>query len=308
MQSTVTYSLGSGIEQLVLMGTGALSGTGNELDNSITGNSGNNTLNGGLGLDTLSGGQGNDTYIIDDVGDFIVEAASAGTDTVRTTLQFYQLDANVENLTFTGIGNFAGTGNGLANILTGGSGDDTLNGGLEVALQRGHRKRHLCRGDIDRSRQRKRQCRPRHCCVVCQFHAWCEPRRLKPDGDCRNGTGNGLANVLTGNGSANTLSGQGGTDRLTGQAGNDTLTGGGAKDVFVFGPGFGRDVVADFAANGGSSDQIEFSTSVFANFSAVQAAMAQVGANVVITYDANNTITLNNVSFARLDASDFLFV
>ena len=98
VQSTVTFSLGSGIEQLVLMGTGALSGTGNELDNSIIGNSGNNTLNGGLGLDTLSGGQGNDTYIIDDVGDIIVEAASAGTDTVRTTLQFYQLDANVENI------------------------------------------------------------------------------------------------------------------------------------------------------------------------------------------------------------------
>ncbi|MBW9056740.1 protease, partial [Rhizobium mesosinicum] len=37
--------------------------------------------------------------------------------------------ANVENLTFTGSGNFAGTGNALANIITGGAGNDTLDGG-----------------------------------------------------------------------------------------------------------------------------------------------------------------------------------
>jgi len=33
------------------------------------------------------------------------------------------------NLTFTGTGNFAGTGNGLTNSITGGAGDDHLDGG-----------------------------------------------------------------------------------------------------------------------------------------------------------------------------------
>jgi Ca2+-binding RTX toxin-like protein len=34
----------------------------------------------------------------------------------------------VENLTYTGGGNFTGTGNALANVLTGGAGNDVLNG------------------------------------------------------------------------------------------------------------------------------------------------------------------------------------
>ena len=34
----------------------------------------------------------------------------------------------MENLTFTGAGNFAGNGNGSANVITGGAGNDTLNG------------------------------------------------------------------------------------------------------------------------------------------------------------------------------------
>ncbi|CDZ68405.1 Hypothetical protein, partial CDS, partial [Neorhizobium galegae bv. orientalis] len=36
---------------------------------------------------------------------------------------------NVENLVYSGSGNFAGTGNVLANTITGGAGNDTLNGG-----------------------------------------------------------------------------------------------------------------------------------------------------------------------------------
>jgi serralysin len=35
----------------------------------------------------------------------------------------------MENLTFTGLGNFAGTGNALANVLIGGVGADSLSGG-----------------------------------------------------------------------------------------------------------------------------------------------------------------------------------
>ena len=52
----------------------------------------------------------------------MTEAAGAGTDTVQTALASYTLGAaNVENLTFTGSGNFAGTGNALDNVITGGA-------------------------------------------------------------------------------------------------------------------------------------------------------------------------------------------
>ena len=64
----------------------------------------------------------------------------------------------------------------------------------------------------------------------------------------------------------------------------------------------------DFGDVAGNQDVISFSSSVFTDFTAVQAASAQVGANVVITYDATNKITINNVLFSSLDATDFTFV
>jgi Ca2+-binding RTX toxin-like protein len=101
---------------------------GNGGGDSLNGGAGNDTLNGGGGNDTMSGGAGNDTYIVEDAGDSVNEASGAGTDSVETTLASYTLTANVENLTFVGEGNFSGTGNGLANTIAGGAGNDTLNG------------------------------------------------------------------------------------------------------------------------------------------------------------------------------------
>src|SRR5262249_56007261 len=58
----------------------------------------------------------------------VTEAANQGNDTVQTTLASYTLGANVENLINAGAGPFAGTGNALDNVMTGGTGADTLNG------------------------------------------------------------------------------------------------------------------------------------------------------------------------------------
>ena len=102
---------------------------GDAQNNVLIGGAGNDTLNGGVGADTMSGGLGNDTYIVDNAGDVVTEAAGEGTDTVNTTLGSYTLGANVENLNFTGAGNFAGTGNTLANVIVGGAGNDTLDDG-----------------------------------------------------------------------------------------------------------------------------------------------------------------------------------
>ncbi|MGI0482621.1 hypothetical protein ACN4EE_17780 [Geminocystis sp. CENA526] len=63
VRSTITYTLGNNLENLILEGTANINGTGNTLNNSITGNSSNNILNGGDGNDTLIGGNGNDTII-----------------------------------------------------------------------------------------------------------------------------------------------------------------------------------------------------------------------------------------------------
>ncbi len=51
------------------MGIENLSGTGNELANTLTGNAGNNILEGGAGNDTLIGGGGNDTFVFNSIND-----------------------------------------------------------------------------------------------------------------------------------------------------------------------------------------------------------------------------------------------
>ena len=60
VQSSITYILGTNVENLTLTGTTAINGTGNAQNNTLTGNTADNVLNGGEGIDTLYGGDGND--------------------------------------------------------------------------------------------------------------------------------------------------------------------------------------------------------------------------------------------------------
>ncbi|HEY9693822.1 MAG TPA: hypothetical protein V6D15_16575 [Oculatellaceae cyanobacterium] len=163
INSSIDWTLGNFIENLNLSGT-AISGTGNELDNTIAGNSGNNSisggdgkdhlrgdagddtldggngndyLDGGSGVDYLIGGSGNDTYLVDRIGDIVTETdANGGTDLVKASVN-WTLGANIENLTLTGsaisgMGNASNNtiaGNTANNTLSGGDGNDLLNGG-----------------------------------------------------------------------------------------------------------------------------------------------------------------------------------
>jgi Ca2+-binding RTX toxin-like protein len=132
-----TYTLGANIENATVTGTVITHLTGNALDNILTGNgvankldggAGNDTLIGGAGNDTMLGGTGNDVFVVDVATDVVTELDGGGTDRVETALASYTLGAFVENLSFTGTAAFTGTGNGLANVLTGGNGGDKLSG------------------------------------------------------------------------------------------------------------------------------------------------------------------------------------
>ena len=125
--ASLSYALSVNVENLTLQGLGNFNATGNELANALVGNSGNNTLDGGLGADSLTGGAGNDTYVVDNAGDVVTEAANAGSDTVLSSVT-YTLTDNVENLSLSGSAAIDGTGNELDNILTGNSGDNVLSG------------------------------------------------------------------------------------------------------------------------------------------------------------------------------------
>ncbi|MGZ8381791.1 MAG: beta strand repeat-containing protein, partial [Nitrospira sp.] len=63
VESAINYTLTDHVEDLLLTGMGATSGTGNQLDNRIVGNSASNVLDGAGGNDRLEGGAGGDTYL-----------------------------------------------------------------------------------------------------------------------------------------------------------------------------------------------------------------------------------------------------
>ncbi len=97
IQSAITWTLGTNVENLTLTGTAAINGTGNTLNNVLTGNAaantltggaGNDTLNGGAGADALVGGLGDDIYVVDAAGDVITEAAGEGTDSVQSSITY----------------------------------------------------------------------------------------------------------------------------------------------------------------------------------------------------------------------------
>jgi serralysin len=113
--------------------------------------------------------------------------------------------------------------------------------------------------------------------------------------------------LLPGLGGDDNINGGKGKDILVGGAGNDLLTGGqGLPDLFVFNAGFGKDIITDFK----NKDQIQFKAGLFPNPQPESVLMAseQVGNNVVITLDEDNTITLLGVKLSSLQADDFLFV
>jgi Ca2+-binding RTX toxin-like protein len=138
VQSSITWTLATNLENLTLTGNAAINGTGNSANNSLIGNSaanildggaGNDILDGKAGADVLKGGLGDDSYVVDNIADSIVENLNEGTDSVQSSVT-YTLAANVENLTLTGTTAINGTGNELANSLVGNSAANSLIGGL----------------------------------------------------------------------------------------------------------------------------------------------------------------------------------
>ncbi|MDO8976781.1 M10 family metallopeptidase C-terminal domain-containing protein [Reyranella sp.] len=239
------WTLGANLEQLRLMGTADLNGTGNGLNNALFGNAGKNVLNGGAGADTMAGGQGDDTYVVDQSGDVVVEAAGGGTDLVQSSAGSYQLGANVENLVLTGTGAINGTGNELANVLTGNVGNNILDGGAGADTMAGGT------GDdtyvVDNAGDVVTEEAGGGIDTVLSSITWtlaANVERLTLSGTADlNGTGNALANVLTGNAGKNVLDGGAGADTMAGGLGDDTYVVDAVGDVVIENAGEGTDTV-----------------------------------------------------------------
>jgi Ca2+-binding RTX toxin-like protein/subtilisin-like proprotein convertase family protein len=250
IQAGFSYTLGTTLENLLLLGSGAYVAAGNTLNNILTGNSGNNTLEGGGGNDTLSGGTGNDsldggigndTYIINNALDTVVESALGGIDTVQVNYgaaATYTLGAEMEHLTFLFTGtvyNVTGTGNTLANKITGHNGNDTLSGmaGMDTMIGLGGNDTYT----VDMTTDVVTEALNAGTDSVTSSASFTiglniENLTLTGTSDI-NGTGNGLANTLLGNSGKNSLNGAAGHDTLNGFNGNDTLLGGEGNDTLI---------------------------------------------------------------------------
>ena len=195
----------------------------------LVGNAGSDLLDGGEGPDTMEGGDGNDSYIVDNAGDKVKEAAKAsgGTDTVYTSLPFYTLPAGVENLVYTGGGNFSGKGNKSSNRMYGGPASDVLDGqkGVDVMAGGAGDDTYVVDSPSDLVNEDPNGGVDQviSSVTITTLSQNVEVLTLKKGNI--NGTGNALDNVIIGSTSNNILSGGDGADTLIGGMGNDTFFG-----------------------------------------------------------------------------------
>ena len=314
VQSNITWTLGSNLENLTLTGTKATDGTGNELNNILTGNAasnvlegglGHDTLNGGAGADTMRGGAGNDTYTVDNAGDVVAENADEGTDLVKSFIT-YTLGANLENLTLTGSaaisatgndGNNTLTGNAAANTLTGGLGNDTVNGAAGADTLVGGQGDDIYivdnAGDLVTEQAAEGTDLVQ---TTISYTLSANIENLTVTGSAAvNATGNDLANTLIGNGAINTLKGGAGNDSLNGGKGADILIGGTGDDVYIVDNAL--DSVTENAAEGTDTVQSSISYTLAAELENLlltgTAAINATGnalANLLTGNTGNNTL------------------
>jgi len=233
----------AGIEN-VLTGAGNDSVLGDSLANMISTGGGNDTLLAGGANDTVLGGFGEDS-IDGGTGSDLLSYADLASATQGVTVDLVLLRTTgaagndtfmgIENVV-TGAGNDRVLGDGLANVLSSGSGNDTilgadgndtLNGELGAdCIDGGAGVDLLSYADLLSSAQ----------AVTVDLFS------LRATGAAGNDTLAGIENVLTGSGNdsltgdglANHLSSSSGNDTIRGGEGNDTLDGGAGVDLLSY--------------------------------------------------------------------------
>lgn len=258
VNAAVSFVLGDRLEDLVLLGNGAIAGTGNALANTLTGNASANVLAGMGGADTVSGGAGADTIVVhavvgstadssrvvtegsnNDGGQDVVRGFSLAQDSLRVVATAVARFVHGED-TSVGLGKGVETAAGRSSFAA--------NTGL-VELNQATNNAWGDVGDIAVSFQA-----PSAILTEAAFEA-----RLQYVL-----TGTAAGNTLVGGRLADTLDGGGGNDGIAGSGGLDRLTGGAGNDVFDYNAladsgilSTTRDVIVDFVRG---QDRIDLRT------------------------------------------------
>ena len=284
----------------------ALGGNGNGY---MAGGLGNDTMNASAGADrgrghggddTIDGGAGNDRFFGD-----------AGDDTMN--------GGDDDDLLVGGTGNDNLFGQNGADTIYSGDGDDSLNGGNQDDLLYGGNDADSIRAGIGND-----------VIEAGEGDDWAQGFRGDDiidlgAGDDRargGGTGNDRvfgdagSDLLVGGADNDFLSGGSGSDDLIGGTGDDRMAGGTGADTFVFVTGHGADVITDFDT---SEDVLDFSGILipydpeFDGIFPVSPSIeyyseyaSQEGANVVLTIDGGDRVTLLNTDLGDLSADNFI--
>ena len=260
VRASINYTLPAYVENLSLLGSGDLTGTGNALSNKLTGNAGHNLLDGKAGTDTLSGGLGNDSYVVDNAGDKVVENAKQGTDTVQSWIASYSLGANLENLQLMGAQAVTGIGNNFDNTLIGTAFDNSLNGGWGADTMKGGGG-----GDVyvvDNAGDKVVENAGEGNDFVHSYISYTLPDNVEnlflgASSADLSGVGNALDNQIAGGSGDNLLDGKAGADTLAGGQGDDLYIVDDADDLVVEQADEGTDSVQSWAYSHALSAHIE---------------------------------------------------
>ena len=100
----------------------------------------------------------------------------------------------------------------------------------------------------------------------------------------------------------------GNSNVLDGGAGNDQLVAGShSGDRFVLHPSYGMDSITGFARHGAGGTDVIDVNGFGLTFTTLQQYLADVSGNCVIMLDAATILTIEGVTKAQLQASDFVF-
>lgn len=311
-------------------GHGSDTVTGNQINNILWGNSGNDkldgdagddTLVGGSGADGLHGGTGSDTASYWGAKAFVIaNLVSPSSNTGEASGDTY---LSVENLTGSSFGDRL-YGDGTANrlnggagndVLSGGGGNDILFGGVGIDRLEGGSGLDTASYETATSSVTANLGAPASNTSDAKGDIYSSVENLTGSNYGDRLYGYMGSNVLKGGDGNDLLIGAAGDDRLMGGAGNDTLydrsgndtlIGGAGSDVFHFDLGFGDDVIEDFSTVVG--DIIQFAVDIVSNFAALLDIAIQQGSDTLIASDADNVLTLKDVSLASLHSDDFRFL
>ena len=231
---------------------------------------GNSVIDGRAGTETITAGNGKDDIF---AGDNATITAGNGQDAVTAGANSRITLGNGNDTVTAGAGSTISLGNG-SNTVTGGANDTITAGNGQDAVTAGANSRITLGNGND---------------------------TVTAGSGSTISLGNGN-NTVTGGSNDTTVVGNG-QDQLVAAPG-DVWTIGGGQDVFTFNAGFGNNTVNGFST---SHDVLQFNHALFANYMAAMTDTKQVGANTVITYDANDSVTLNGVTASHLTANNFKF-